>query len=283
MKVKHPHHNIVKTSFTGGTSTSRRVWRCDARFVRNFCDHQKPFRAQLKKGTTLISYPTGNLYIPAAHGRLEAILKDPRDVHDKDDAPNSLRGVALVLHPHPLHGGTMHNKVVYRTARALNTAGLVTLRINFRGVGLSTGTHDNARGEGDDARHALDYLTGHYPDQPITLAGFSFGARVGLEVGIGEDRVDYLIGVGTPVNMYDFSFLAACRKPLLLVHGSEDEFGDVEKLMNTAQLIKLPGSDVSTRIVNGAEHFFKNHLDEMESIIRDWMVTMLTMMQTIGD
>jgi len=169
----------------------------------------------------------------------------------------------------------MHNKVVYRLARALNTAGLVTLRINFRGVGLSTGTHDNARGEQDDARHALDYLTENYPDLPVTLAGFSFGARVGLEVGIREDRVAYLIGVGTPVNMYDFSFLAACRKPLLLVHGSADEFGDVERLVSARRLVQLPDSEVSTRIVNGAEHFFKDHLDEMESIIRDWMVTMI--------
>ncbi len=222
------------------------------------------------KGTTLISFPTGNLFIPATHGRLEAILKDPRET---PDAPP--RGVALVLHPHPLHGGTMHNKVVYRTARALNTAGLITLRVNFRGVGLSTGTHDNARGEQTDARHALDYLTENYPDLPVTLAGFSFGSRVGLEVGIKDDRVSYLIGIGTPVNMYDFSFLTACRKSLLLVHGSADEFGDVEKVQNAAELIRLHNSNVSVRIVNGAEHFFKDHLDEMESIIRDWMVTML--------
>lgn len=174
----------------------------------------------------------------------------------------------------------MHNKVVYRAARALNQAGLITLRINFRGVGLSTGTHDNARGEQDDARHALDYLTESYPDLPVTLAGFSFGARVGLEVGIRDDRVSYLIGIGTPVNMYDFSFLAECRKPLLLVHGSEDEFGDIEKLRNAAASIQLPDSNVTTRIVNEAEHFFKDHLDEMESIIRDWTVTMI---RSVGD
>src|SRR5919199_42669 len=121
-------------------------------------------------------YPAGNLFIPIEHGQLEAILKEPRL-----GPPN---GVALVLHPHPLGGGTMHNKVVFRAAAALNDAGLATLRINFRGVGLSTGAHDEGRGELEDVRAGLDYLAEKYPGESITLAGFSFGARVGLEVGI---------------------------------------------------------------------------------------------------
>src|ERR671926_835494 len=111
-------------------------------------------------------YPAGNLFIPVAHGQLEAILKEPRQ--------GSPRGVALVLHPHPLGGGTMHNKVVFRAAAALNDAGLVTLRINFRGVGLSTGTHDEGYGERDDVRAGLDYLTEEYPARGVTLCGFSF-------------------------------------------------------------------------------------------------------------
>src|SRR5262249_17064805 len=109
-------------------------------------------------------YPVGNLFISAPHGQLEAILKEPRT----DD----VRGVALVLDPHPLGGGTMHNKVVFRAAAALNDAGLVTLRINFRGVGQSTGTHDAGYGERDDVRAGLDYLTENYPEQVITLCGF---------------------------------------------------------------------------------------------------------------
>src|SRR5215813_5770773 len=116
-------------------------------------------------------YPAGNLFIEVPHGRLEAILKGPRD--------ESLRGVALVLHPHPLGGGTMHNKVVFRAAAALNEAGLITLRINFRGVGQSTGKHDEGRGELADARAGLSYLDQYYPGQVVTLCGFSFGARVG--------------------------------------------------------------------------------------------------------
>src|SRR5918997_4272945 len=115
-------------------------------------------------------YPSGNLFIEATHGRLEAILKEPRE--------GEQRGAALVLHPHPLGGGTMHNKVVFRAAAALNDAGLVTLRVNFRGVGGSTGEHDEGRGELEDARAALDYLVGRYPGKRVTLAGFSFGARV---------------------------------------------------------------------------------------------------------
>src|SRR5918912_1559782 len=167
-------------------------------------------------------YPAGNLQIPAPHGRLEAILKEPRGA--------GARAAALVLHPHPLHGGTMHNKVVFRTARGLEDAGAVTLRVNFRGVGHSTGEHTGARGgEQEDARVALDYLVEKYPSLPLFLAGFSFGARVGLEVGTEDERVNYLIGVGTPVGIaereFDFSFVQGCRKPLLLVQGECDEFG----------------------------------------------------------
>lgn len=205
-------------------------------------------------------YPAGNLFIPVAHGRLEAILKEPRE---------GARGAALVLHPHPLHGGTMHNKVVYRTARGLGEAGLVTLRINFRGVGLSTGTHDEARGEKDDARAALDYLAENYPGLPLTLAGFSFGARVGLEYGVAEPRVSRLVGVGTPVNMYDFGFLTNCRRPLLLVHGERDEFGDTERLRALAQTLP-PECDVRVNVVAGAGHFFDDQLEELTRVVREW-------------
>src|SRR5690349_4860797 len=129
-------------------------------------------------------YPAGNLFIPVAHGQLEAILKEPRQ--------SPARAVALVLHPHPLGGGTMHNKVVFRAAAALNDAGVTTLRINFRGVGQSTGQHDEGRGELDDVRAGLDYLTSNYPSLSIIVCGFSFGSRVGLDVGITDDRVKYL-------------------------------------------------------------------------------------------
>jgi uncharacterized protein len=214
-------------------------------------------------------YPSGNLFIPAPHGRIEAILKAPRPA-----AGQTPRGVALVLHPHPLHGGTMHNKVVFRTARGLNEAGLVALRINFRGVGQTTGEHDHARGgEQEDARLALDYLLREYTNLPAFLAGFSFGARVGLEVGTEDERVDYLIGVGTPVSMaerdYDFSFLQACRKPLLLVHGERDEFGEVETLRALAARLP-PESRVKVEVIPGAGHFFDDQLEDLTGAVRAW-------------
>jgi len=216
-------------------------------------------------------YPAGNLFIPVAHGQLEAILKEAREVPPT--------GVALVLHPHPLGGGTMHNKVVFRAAAALNDAGLVVLRINFRGVGQSTGEHDQGRGERDDVRDALDYLSSHYPGLKIVLCGFSFGSRVGLEVGIKDPRVGFLIGIGTPLDKYDFRFLAGCRKPLLLVHGEHDEFGQVEQLK---KMVADFDQNVPVRlvIIPGAGHFFDNHLDELKRAITDWTNEQLTASQS---
>lgn len=207
-------------------------------------------------------YPAGNLFIPVTHGRLEAILKEPRD--------KPARAVALVLHPHPLGGGTMHNKVIFRAASALNEAGLTTLRINFRGVGQSSGEHDEGRGELEDVRAGLNYLATNYDGMPITLCGFSFGARVGLEVGIADVRVVNLISIGTPVNKYDFSFLSTCRKPILFVHGDQDEFGDVAELERLARQLEANAA-VELKIIAGADHFFEGHLDELKQAIAEWV------------
>jgi len=207
-------------------------------------------------------YPAGNLFIPAPHGRLEALLKEPH----ADD----VRGVALVLHPHPLGGGTMHNKVIFRAAAALNDAGLVTLRINFRGVGQSSGTHDDGYGERDDVRAGLDYLAENYPAKQITLCGFSFGARVGLEVGMSDDRAVRLISIGTPVDKYDFSFLEQCRKPILFVHGEHDEYGNVDRLRELVARVAAH-APAALRVIKGAGHFFDNQLDELKRVITEWM------------
>ena len=207
-------------------------------------------------------YPAGNLFIPVTHGRLEAIIKEPRS----DPAV----GIALVLHPHPLGGGTMHNKVVFRAASALNDAGLTTLRINFRGVGQSTGEHDEGRGEVEDVRAGLAYLAETFPALPITLCGFSFGARVGLEVGISDDRVRNLISIGTPVDKYDFGFLEACGKPILFVHGDRDEFGSLSRLQALVERIQHHNSAVELRVIRDSGHFFEDHLDELKQAITDW-------------
>ncbi|HEX9630279.1 MAG TPA: alpha/beta fold hydrolase [Pyrinomonadaceae bacterium] len=211
-------------------------------------------------------YPAGNLFIPVAHGRLEAIVKQPR---------TPAKGIALVLHPHPLGGGTMHNKVVFRAASALNDAGLTVLRINFRGVGQSTGEHDEGRGELEDVRAALSYLAQEFPDQPITLCGFSFGARVGLEVGISDDRVRNLISIGTPVDKYDFSFLEANRKPILFVHGDRDEFGDLNRLQRFIEELNA-NNIVELAVIRNSGHFFEGHLDELKRVITDWTKRHLT-------
>jgi len=211
-------------------------------------------------------YPAGNLFIPVEHGRLEAILKEP--------GHEPRKGVALVLHPHPLGGGTMHNKVVFRAAAALNESGLTTLRINFRGVGQSSGVHDHGRGEMEDGRAGLDYLTDHYPGERVAVCGFSFGARVGMEIGMADPRVQYLISIGTPLKSFDFSFLENCKKPLLFVHGEHDEFGELARLRELVSNIRELKS-VELVVIPNTGHFFDKRLDELKQAISEWMTRQL--------
>lgn len=206
-------------------------------------------------------YPKGNLFIPASHGQLEAIMKEPT---------GDRRGVALVCHPHPLGGGTMHNKVVFRVAAGLVDAGLVTLRFNFRGVGASTGMHEEVSGGRQDVRDALNYLKDEYPDDEITLAGFSFGSRTGTEVGTSDDRVVRLISVGTPVDKYgDYNFLTENRKPILFVHGDQDEFGAIENVRRLYEEVKK-NADAELVIFENCGHFFDDHLNELRAAIKEW-------------
>jgi alpha/beta superfamily hydrolase len=208
-------------------------------------------------------YPAGNLFIPVAHGQLEAILKEAR--------PSPALGVALVLHPHPLGGGTMHNKVVFRAAAALNDAGLTTLRVNFRGVGKSTGEHDEGLGELEDVRAGLGYLAETYPGKPVTLCGFSFGARVGLEVGMLDDRVRNMISIGTPLDKYNFGFIEACSKPILFVHGDQDEFGSLSRLQELVDKIRPHNAIVELHVIKDSGHFFEGHLEELKQTITEWV------------
>lgn len=206
-------------------------------------------------------YPKGNLFIPASHGRLEAILKEPR---------GTLRGVALVCHPHPLGGGTMHNKVVFRVAAGLLDAGLVTLRFNFRGVGASTGVHNEIEGGKEDVRDVINYLCDNYPGQPVTLAGFSFGARTGMDVGIDDDRVVRLISVGTPVDKYDdYEFLMRTKKPILFVQGDRDEYGALESLRPLFEGVAA-NTDAELVVISDSGHFFDDHLDELRDAVKNW-------------
>ncbi len=206
-------------------------------------------------------YPKVNLFIPVSHGKLEAILKEPA---------GAVRGVGLVCHPHPLGGGTMHNKVVFRAAAGLVDAGLVTLRFNFRGVGASTGKHEEIAGGREDVKAALDHLATNYPGEEITLAGFSFGSRTGMEVGMSDDRVVRLISIGTPVDKYgDYEFLEGVRKPILFVHGDKDEFGSAENISKLFETIKTH-TDAELKVFENSGHFFDEHLDELREVVKVW-------------
>ena len=206
-------------------------------------------------------YPKGNLFIPASHGHLEAILKEPA---------GETRGVGLVCHPHPLGGGTMHNKVVFRAAAGLVDAGLITLRFNFRGVGASTGTHNEIEGGMEDVGAAIQYLSTEYPGQPITLAGFSFGSRTGMAVGKDDDRVVRLITIGTPVDKYgDYDFLTEVRKPILFVHGNKDEFGALQNLRALYDRVAT-NTDAELVVFEDCGHFFDDDLNGLRDAVKDW-------------
>jgi alpha/beta superfamily hydrolase len=210
-------------------------------------------------------------FFPGPAGQLEALLWD---VPERDDLARPPLA-AVVCHPHPFFGGTMHNKVVYQTAKTLHRFGLPVLRFNFRGTGLSEGTYDEGRGEQDDVSAALDFFTSEYPGVPLQVAGFSFGSWVGLRAGCKDSRVKDLIGLGLPVGNLatrEFSYLEACDKPKLLVSGELDEYGPPEMLR--AMVEKFPPhvkKGTSVAIISGADHFFAGHLPEVDRTISAWL------------
>jgi alpha/beta superfamily hydrolase len=179
---------------------------------------------------------------------------------------------ALVCHPHPVYGGTLHNKVVFHTMKALNSFGFPVLRFNFRGAGLSEGEHDHGRGELDDVRTALDWLEREFR-QPIVFAGFSFGAAVGLRAACPDPRVEALIGLGIPVSpiderRYDYDFLQSCTKPKLFVSGSRDQFGPRAQLEQTVTTFADPKKLV---LIEAGDHFFEGRLREVREAIENWV------------
>jgi alpha/beta superfamily hydrolase len=209
-----------------------------------------------------------SLFLDGPAGHLEALLNG-----GADDATHA----ALVCHPHPLFGGTLHNKVVFHTMKALNSFGFPVLRFNFRGIGLSQGEHDHGKGEVDDVRTALDWLDAQY-HLPLIFAGFSFGAAIGLRAACADTRVRAVIGIGTPVvpvaaeteeaRIYTFDFLGDCIKPKLLVSGARDQFGPRAKLEALAAAVPEPKKLV---IIEGADHFFEGRLRELREAIEIWV------------
>src|ERR1700678_1998887 len=163
-----------------------------------------------------------SLFIDGPAGKLEALLEEPED-RDPNHA-------VLVCHPHPQHGGTMHNKVVYRIARAMRRAGAVVLRFNYRGVNLSEGQYDHGIGEVEDARAALALLRSRYPDLPFSLAGFSFGSRIILKLGCETPGVAKPIGVGFPADLSDSQKVGHCSVPKIFIVSRNDQFCAVQSM-----------------------------------------------------
>ena len=194
-----------------------------------------------------------SFFLSGPAGRIECLLKSPADA-------GRATASGVVCHPHPLFGGTMHNKVVHAVAEAIVQAGIPVLRFNFRGVGASGGRHDEGNGERADLQAVLDHLASLSPGRPLLVAGYSFGARIALEVGCGDDRAEALLGIGTPLALYDFGFLRECRKPLTLIQGELDPFSPIGLLMTLAAA--LPGG---ARVVTipGAAHGFEGRLGEL--------------------
>jgi uncharacterized protein len=204
-----------------------------------------------------------SLFLGGPAGRLESLLNT--------GAENATHA-AVVCHPHPLFGGTLHNKVVFTAMKALNGFGFPVLRFNFRGTGLSEGVHDKGHGEEDDLRTALDWLDKEF-HLPLIFCGFSFGAAVGLRVACPDARVKAVIGLGTPVapvdgRVYEFSCLESCAKPKLLVSGDRDRYGSRSRLEKLTASLPEPGKLV---IIEDADHFFEGRLREMREAIESWL------------
>jgi uncharacterized protein len=211
-----------------------------------------------------VSSPTiRSFFINGPAGRLEALL------NTGDELPTH---AALVCHPHPLYGGTMHNKVVFHAMKALNSFGFPVLRFNFRGTGRSQGSHDNGRGEADDVRAALDWLDREF-HLPLIFAGFSFGAAVGLQPACQDERVRAAIALGLPVvplegHSYNFDSLRTCDKPKLFVSGDRDQFGSQATLQDLVSSVPEPKTFA---LIEGADHFFEGYLPRMREKIQQWV------------
>jgi alpha/beta superfamily hydrolase len=204
-----------------------------------------------------------SLFLDGPAGRIEALL---------NMGSASPTHAAVVCHPHPLFGGTLHNKVVFHATKALQGFGFPVLRFNFRGAGLSEGEHDEGCGELDDVRVALDWLANEFR-LPLVFAGFSFGAAVGLRAAAADSRVVGLIGLGTPVvavenRSYDLEFLRGCTLPKLFISGDRDQFGPRTKLEEFVASLPAP---CQLTMISGADHFFEGRLSEMRKVIEEWV------------
>jgi alpha/beta superfamily hydrolase len=211
-------------------------------------------------------------------GRLEALLDEPQPVRAvdadgllHDGRPAGVRAAVVLGHPHTEYGGTMHTKVVYQMAKALNRIGCAVLRINFRGAGASAGTFTGGPGEKDDFKAAVDFMHDRYPDARMWAAGMSFGAWIGLSVGAGDPRISTLIGIALPIASYDWEEVRASSKPKFFIHGERDELASLKDMREFYARAAEPKELV---VIDGADHLFDGKVSEVadaiEDLLGDW-------------
>jgi alpha/beta superfamily hydrolase len=200
--------------------------------------------------------PLRHIDLYSSAGKLEALYRELQDP----------AAVAVVCHPLTTGGGTLHNKVVFRAARGLEGANVATLRFNFRGAGASGGKFEGGEGEQEDVTAAIDWVRKRHPGKKLIVGGFSFGSWVASRVASEIPDVTALFLIGTPVNKYDFGFLRHCEKPMLFIHGTQDEHGDIAKLDKLVPTIRQAESVTIT----GADHFFTKQLEGVEETMRNW-------------
>jgi alpha/beta superfamily hydrolase len=216
--------------------------------------------------------------IQGPKGRLETVLDEPADARRvnqhglvESGASGGVRAAVVFAHPHPQHGGTMHTKATYQSAKALARIGCAVLRFNFRGVGLSEGSFADGVGEQDDFLAALDFMQKRYPGAPLWAAGMSFGSWVGLSVGARDARVSALIGVAMPVDRYDFAAVRDSPKAKFFIHGERDEICSIQ----TMRAFYAQAADPKELVViDAADHLFDGKVgevaDAVEDLLSDW-------------
>lgn len=197
-----------------------------------------------------------SLTIPGPAGLLEALLEEPED---RDPV-----AAVLVCHPHPQHGGTMHTRVVHRTARGLRKAGAVVLRFNYRGVHLSEGEYDHGHGEVEDGRACLEFLRERYPHLPFAIAGFSFGSRIALKLALDYPQATKVIPIGYPTRYPNWEYIAGIKIPKVFIHSTNDEHGPRPEF--EAFFAALP-EPKEVKWVESKDHFFVDNLEAFEEAV----------------
>ena len=195
--------------------------------------------------------------IPGPVGQLEALLDSPE---------GTPRRAVVFAHPLPIKGGTMHTKVVFQAAKALTRIGSVVLRFNFRGVGRSAGTWDNGRGEMDDYRAAVDFVSARYPELELWAAGFSFGSYIAMTAGADDDRMCALIGIAPPVNRYEYASVKLSTKPKFIVHGESDELIPLKAVREFYARLQDPKELVE---IDRANHLFEGQASEVGDALEE--------------